>query len=169
MKDQKKWMRWKKDLQFQSLLVPFDFLSSANGMNSIILTQVWQWTGWAVVIYLANLQTIPEDMLEAGRIDGASNLQMFFRLILPLLCPAATVVSVSSLVGGLKVYDIVQAMTGGGPGYATETIITAMIKTGFTDGNYALAAAFSVIFFALVMLFTMVLLAVLKKWEKAVS
>ena len=90
-------------------LAPFDFLSSANGMNSIILTQVWQWTGWAVVIYLANLQTIPEDMLEAGRIDGASNLQMFFRLILPLLCPAVTVVSVSSLVGGLKVYDIVQA------------------------------------------------------------
>lgn len=150
-------------------LAPFDFLSSANGMNSIILTQVWQWTGWAVVIYLANLQTIPEDMLEAGRIDGASNLQMFFRLILPLLCPAVTVVSVSSLVGGLKVYDIVQAMTGGGPGYATETIITAMIKTGFTDGNYALAAAFGVIFFALVMLFTMVLLAVLKKWGKAVS
>ena len=146
-----------------------DFLSAKSGMNSVIFTQVWQWVGWAVVIYLANMKNISEDMLEAARIDGASGLQVFFRITLPLLQPAVTVVFESSLVGGLKVYDIIQAMTKGGPGYSTETILTAMIKIGFTQGNYALSAAFGVVFFVLVMIVTMLLLKVLKAWESAVS
>lgn len=146
-----------------------DFLSAKSGMNSVIFTQVWQWVGWAVVIYLANMKNISEDMLEAARIDGANGLQVFFRITLPLLQPAVTVVFVSSLVGGLKVYDIIQAMTKGGPGYSTETILTAMIKIGFTQGNYALSAAFGVVFFILVMIVTMLLLKVLKAWESAVS
>lgn len=146
-----------------------DFLSAKSGMNSVIFTQVWQWVGWAVVIYLANMKNISEDMLEAARIDGASGLQVFLRITLPLLQPAVTVVFVSSLVGGLKVYDIIQAMTKGGPGYSTETILTAMIKIGFTQGNYALSAAFGVVFFVLVMIVTMLLLKVLKAWESAVS
>ena len=146
-----------------------DFLSAKSGMNSVIFTQVWQWVGWAVVIYLANMKNISEDMLEAARIDGASGLQVFFRITLPLLQPAVTVVFVSSLVGGLKVYDMIQAMTKGGPGYSTETILTAMIKIGFTQGNYALSAAFGVVFFVLVMIVTMLLLKVLKAWESAVS
>jgi len=148
---------------------PVGFLGSQHGMASIILTQVWQWVGWAVVIYLANLQTISQDMIQAAQIDGASSFQIFSRITLPLLYPGVTVVLVSSLIGGLKVFDIVRAMTGGGPGYATETIISAMIKVGFTEGNYSLAAAFGVVFFVLVMLFTMALLALLKKWEKEVS
>ena len=148
---------------------PFGFLSSKNGLNSVIVTQVWQWVGWAVVIYLANLQTISEDMIQAARIDGASSRQIFFRITLPLLYPGVTVVCISSLIGGLKVYDVVHSMTGGGPGYATETIISAMMKVGFNEGNYALAAAFGAVFFALVMVFTLVVLGLLKKWEKAVS
>lgn len=148
---------------------PAGFLSSKYGLASIIFTQVWQWVGWAVVIYLANLQTIPEDMIEAARIDGANSWQIFRRITLPLLYPGVTVVTISSLIGGLKVYDIVQAMTGGGPGYSTQTIISAMIQFGFNDGNYSLAAAFGVVFFIIVMIFTMILLAALKKWEKEVS
>lgn len=148
---------------------PVAFLGSNYGLASIIFTQVWQWVGWAVVIYLANLQTIPEDMIEAARIDGASGWQIFRRITLPLLYPGVTVVTISSLIGGLKVFDIVHSMTGGGPGYATQTIISAMIQFGFNDGNYSLAAAFGVIFFIIVMVFTLVLLAVLKKWERSVS
>ncbi len=150
-------------------LEPFAFLGSKYGLFSIIITQVWQWVGWAVVIYLANLQIIPNELFEASRIDGANDRQIFFKIILPLLHPAVTVVFISSLVGGLKVFDIVQAMTGGGPGYSTETIITAMIKIGFNEGNYALAAAFGVVFFLIVMLFTIVLLSLLKIWERKVS
>ncbi|MCI5722905.1 MAG: sugar ABC transporter permease [Erysipelotrichaceae bacterium] len=148
---------------------PVQFLNSQNGLNSVIFSQVWQWVGWAVVIYLANLQTIPEDMIEAAKIDGASDTKIFFHLILPLLYPGATVVLVSSLVGGLKVYDIIQAMTGGGPGYATETIISSMIKIGFNEGNYALSAAYGVIFFIIVMVFTLILMYLLRAWERKVS
>lgn len=150
-------------------LNPIGFLSSKNGLASIIFTQVWQWVGWAVVIYLANLQTIPEDMIEAAKIDGADSLQIFRRITLPLLYPGVTVVTISSLIGGLKVFDIVHAMTGGGPGYSTQTIISAMIQFGFNDGNYSLAAAFGVVFFLIVMLFTLILLGLLKKWEREVS
>lgn len=150
-------------------LPTIDFLGSKGGMNSIILTQVWQWVGWAIVIYIANIQNISEDMIEAAKIDGANGRQIFFTITLPLLHPAVTVVFISSLIGGLKVYDIVQAMTKGGPGYSTETILTAMIKVGFTQGNYALSAAFGVVFFVIVMIFTMVLLKALKTWERMVS
>lgn len=150
-------------------LMPVPFLNSQNAMNSIILSQVWQWTGWAMVIYLANLQTIPEDIIEAAKIDGANEWRIFFSITLPHLHPGVTVVTISSLVGGLKVFDIVQSMTKGGPGYATETIMGALIKVGFQDGNYALASAFGVIFFALVMMFSMVLLKSLKAWENRVS
>lgn len=150
-------------------LSPFPFLSSQHALNSIILSQVWQWTGWAMVIYLANLQTISGDLIEAARIDGASELRIFFSITLPHLHPGVTVVTISSLVGGLKVFDIVQSMTKGGPGYATETIMGALIKVGFQDGNYALASAFGVIFFVLVMLFSLVLLKSLKAWERRVS
>ncbi len=146
-----------------------EFLSSKNGLNSIIITQVWQWVGWAVVIYLANMQNISEDMIEAAKIDGASDFQIFKTITLPLLQPAATVVLISSLIGGLKVYDIVQAMTGGGPGYATETILTAMIKVGFMQGNYALSAAFGIVFFGIVLVFTIVLLSFIRKWERRIS
>lgn len=145
------------------------FLGSANALNSVIASQVWQWTGWAMVIYLANLQSISEDIIEASRIDGANELQIFFRMTLPHLYPAVTVVTISSLVGGLKVFDIVQSMTKGGPGYATETIMGAMIKVGFQDGNYALASAFGVIFFIIVMAFSTLLLKGLKIWENKVS
>ncbi len=148
---------------------PIQFLNSKNGLNSVIFSQVWQWVGWAVVIYLANLQTIPEEMIEAAKIDGASDIKIFFYMILPLLYPGATVVLVSSLVGGLKVYDIIQAMTGGGPGYATETIISSMIKIGFNEGNYALSSAYGVVFFVIVMIFTLVLMSLLRAWERKVS
>lgn len=145
------------------------FFDADHALNSIILSQVWQWVGWAVVIYLANLQTIPTDMLEAARVDGAGEWQIFRRITLPLLYPGVTVVAISSLVGGLKVFDIIYATTGGGPGYATETIMSTMIKETSGKGNYAMASAFGVVFFAIVLILSMALLRLLKAWEEKVS
>lgn len=145
------------------------FFDANHALNSIILTQVWQWAGWAMVIYLANLQTIPLDMIEAARVDGAGEWAMFRRITLPLLHPAVTVVTISSLVGGLKVFDIIYATTKGGPGYATETIMSTMINVSAKKGNYALASAFGVVFFSLVLLLSLGLLRLLKAWENKVS
>ncbi len=148
---------------------PIAFFDANNALNSIIFTQVWQWVGWAVVIYLANLQTIPSDMIEAARVDGANEWQIFRRITLPLLYPGVTVVAISSLVGGLKVFDIIYATTKGGPGYATETIMSTMLNVTSKKGNYALASAFGVVFFAVVLFLSLILLRLLKAWEKKVS
>lgn len=145
------------------------FFSTDNALNTIIFSQVWQWTGWAMVIYLANLQTIPSDMIEAARVDGASGFDIFFRITLPLLYPGVTVVGISSLVGGLKVFDIVYSMTNGGPGYSTETIMSTMLKITSGRGDYALASAFGVVFFAVVLFISMILLRLLKVCENKVN
>lgn len=148
-------------------LGPVNFLGDGKiALYSVVLTQLWQWTGWAMVIILANLQSISKEFYEAAEIDGANSLQSFWRITLPMLNPSVTVVTVTAMIGGLKVFDIIFALTQGGPGYATETIMTAMMKKAFTDGYYAVGSAFGVIFFAIVMVITLIMMKLLGKWEE---
>ena len=114
----------------------FNFFTANRALFSVIFTQVWQWTGWAMVIYLANLQSISKDLYEAADIDGASGLQRFFYITLPLMCPSVKIIVVTGLIGGMKVFDIIYSMTSGGPGNATETVMTVMMKKGISDGFY---------------------------------
>lgn len=147
-----------------------NFLGDANlALYSVVFTQLWQWTGWAMVIFLANLQGISKDYYEAAHIDGASSRQQFFRITLPLLQPSVNVVAVTAMIGGLKVFDIIMALTDGGPGNATQTIMTAYIKTSFNEGFYSYGAAFGVVFFAAVMLITFIMMRFLKKWGDKIS
>ena len=138
-------------------------------LYSIIFTQLWQWVGWSMVIILANLQSIDATYYEAARIDGATPVQMFFRITLPLLYPSVNVLIVSGLVGGLKVYDIIVSTTGGGPFNSTSTIIQSIINQAIGGGQYSLGAAYSVIFFILVLLFTWFVMLIMRKWEEAVK
>lgn len=136
---------------------------------SVIFTQVWQWTGWAMVIYLANLQSIPIEHHEAASIDGASSWKIFWRITLPQLVPSVTFNSVMSMIGGLKVFDVVYAMTNGGPGHATETITLVLIKRAFTEGEFGYACAFSVVFFTLILIISSIQVKYLQKWEDKVG
>lgn len=138
-------------------------------LYSVLLTQVWQWTGWSMVIYMANLKSIDSSLYEAAEIDGANKLQTFRRITLPLLYPAASFNILMSLIGGLKVFDAVFAMTKGGPGYATETIMTTMIREGFNSGRNAYACAFAVVFFVIVFVMTKGITYFLNKWEERIS
>ena len=138
-------------------------------LYSIIFTQLWQWVGWSMVIILANLQSIDVTYYEAARIDGATPVQMFFRITLSLLYPSVNVLIVSGLVGGLKVYDIIVSTTGGGPFNSTSTIIQSIINQAIGGGQYSLGAAYSVIFFILVLLFTWFVMLIMRKWEEAVK
>lgn len=81
-----------------------------------------------MVIYIANLKSIDSALYEAANIDGAGPVQLFFRVTLPLLHPATSFNVLMSLIGGMKMFDAVFVMTKGGPGYATETIMTTMNK-----------------------------------------
>ena len=147
-----------------------NWLGSAKlALYSVLLTQIWQWTGWAMVIYAANIKSISPALYEAARIDGASALQMFSGVTLPLLYPAVSFNVLMSLIGGLKVFDAIFAMTGGGPGYASATMITLLIQTGFNTGRMAFACAFSVVFFAIVFTLSKALMSVFGRWEGAVT
>lgn len=146
-----------------------NFFTSQSALYSIIATQVWQWTGWAMVIFLANLQGVPEELYEAARIDGASGLKAFFRITLPLMCPAVKIVVVTGLIGGMKVFDSVYAMTGGGPGNATQTVMTVMMDKGISDGFYSTGAAFGVCFFIIVLIISALVNKLMSKWSKAIS
>lgn len=119
-----------------------NFFTSKNALYSVILTQIWQWTGWAMVIFLANLQSISPDLYEAAEIDGANGLKKFMYVTLPLMCPSVKIVIVTGLIGGMKVFDIIYSMTSGGPGDATQTVMTVMMKKGISEGFYSTGSAF---------------------------
>lgn len=138
-------------------------------LYSVLITQVWQWTGWSMVIYIANLKSIDSTLYEAADIDGANGRQKFFSVTLPLLYPAVSFNVLMSLIGGMKMFDAVFVMTKGGPGYATETIMTTLIREGFNSGRTAYACAFAVIFFILVFIMTKLITYFFDKWEGVIQ
>ena len=93
-----------------------NFFTTNRALFSVIFTQIWQWTGWAMVIFLANLQSIAPELYEAAQIDGANGRQSFFRITLPLMCPSVKIIVVTGLIGGMKAFDAIYSMTSGGPG-----------------------------------------------------
>jgi raffinose/stachyose/melibiose transport system permease protein len=115
-----------------------------NGRRAVwIITGVntFQYLGVAMIIFLAGLQNIPRVYYEAASIDGASSMAKFKNITLPLLMPAITVSVVQNLIGGLKLFDVIMAMTGGGPGYATQSLSTMMHSLYFSGQDAGYAAA----------------------------
>ncbi|WP_413353813.1 carbohydrate ABC transporter permease [Microbacterium sp. 1P06AB] len=137
-------------------------------LGSIIATQVWQWFGYQMVIYLAALQTINTDLYEAAALDGAGRWKSFLTVTLPGLIPAFQITIVTGLISGLKVFDVVISMTNGGPGFATETVLTLMYRK-FSEGNYGLAASFGILFLIVSLLIGGLLLRVFRKLETRYS
>lgn len=131
----------------------------------IILTQVWQWFGWSMVIYLGNLQSISDDLYEAASIDGAGTLKQFWHITIPGLAPAIKINLINGTIAGLKVFDIVLSMTGGGPAHKTDTILTLMFAK-FSEGNYGYASAFGIVFLIVSMIVACIMLGVFGKWER---
>ena len=111
---------------------------------SVAFIEVWKWTGFTMVILLAGLQSIPKNYYEVADIDGATVWQKFRCVTFPLVLPAFTNALVVNLIGGLKAFDIVQAVTKGGPGTATEVFGTLVYKS-FGSGRYGEGCAASII------------------------
>ena len=115
-------------------------------MLSVIGVDTWKGVGYIMVILIAGLQTIPQELYEAAAIDGASPFARLRFITLPLLVPALTVVTVLNLLYGLRVFDIVYVLTGGGPGYATDVVFTAVFDE-FSKGRYGVGTALSSVLF----------------------
>jgi raffinose/stachyose/melibiose transport system permease protein len=121
---------------------PVNWLGSGSTSVPIItFVNSYQYMGYAMVIYLAGLQTIPKEYHEAAAIDGASAFARFTHITLPLLMPAITVNVVWNLIGGLKLFDVIIAMTNGGPGFSSMSLSTLMYNLYFVrqDAGYAAA------------------------------
>ena len=146
-----------------------NFFTSKNALYSVILTQIWQWTGWAMVIFLANLQSISPDLYEAAEIDGANGLKKFMYVTLPLMCPSVKIVIVTGLIGGMKVFDIIYSMTSGGHGDAKHTVMTVMMKKGISEGFYSTGSAFGVCFFIIVLAISAIVTKLMGKWSEAIQ
>lgn len=116
---------------------------------SVALVDVWKGVGLATVIYIAGLVAIPRDYYEAARIDGATKFQNFLYVTLPLSRPATATVIILSFIGGLRTFDLIWAMTRGGPGFASDTIASVIYKQ-YQSGFYGLSTAGNVVLFLLI-------------------
>jgi raffinose/stachyose/melibiose transport system permease protein len=116
---------------------------------SIGLVDVWKGVGLATVIFIAGIVSIPSDYYEAAEVDGASRFHSFLHITLPLARPAIATVITLSLIGGLRSFELIWAMTGGGPGFASDTIASVIYKQ-YQAGFYGLSTAGSVVLFLLV-------------------
>lgn len=112
---------------------------------TMIGASTWQVTGAAVVLFLVGLNSIPTETLEAGRLDGASGVRLFWYITLPQLRPIMVVVVGINIVNSLKTFDIILLLTGGGPGTASETLALTMYRETFTLSRYGMGAAVAVI------------------------
>jgi ABC-type sugar transport system permease subunit len=118
--------------------------SPGLAMVSVIAMNLWQWSGFTMLIFLAGLSTIPSELYEAARLDGASAWAQFRTVTWPLLAPAATINIVLTLIGGFKVFDIIYVLTQGGPGTATQSIVMRVTSEGgFARFGYASAIDFT--------------------------
>jgi raffinose/stachyose/melibiose transport system permease protein len=120
-------------------------------LYSVVGVDTWKGVGYIMVILLAGLQVIPKVYYEAAEVDGANYWSKLFNITLPLLRPAIVVVTVLNALYALRVFDIVYALTNGGPGYATDVIYTAIFRD-FSQGNYGLGTAFSSILFVILVI-----------------
>lgn len=141
------------------------FQNPAVSVSIVVLVNSIQFVGVSMIIYLAGLQAIDKSVLEAASIDGASGWNMFRNITLPLLAPAFTTSVVLNLIGGLKLFDIIKVLTGGGPGYATNSMSTYITVSYFDNQTAGYASALGVVLFILIAIATYLMNIGLNKLE----
>lgn len=145
-------------------IAPVDWL--ADGSRAVIiltLVNSLQFVGISMVIYLAGLQNISSMYYEAAAIDGASAFQEFFHITLPLLTPAVTSSVTINLIGGLKLFDVISALTSGGPGYETHSVSTLIHRFYFGGERAGYASAVGLVFFVFIMIISNLVVKSLEK------
>jgi multiple sugar transport system permease protein len=136
----------------------------AWAMPSVILASAWKDLGFVMVILLAGLQSIPDELYEAARIDGASAWQQFRKITLPLLSPATLFVVIISLINGFQVFDQVFVMTGGGPAGASQVAVGHIYDLTFRYGRAGEASALSWLLFVVILAVTAIQIRGQRRW-----
>ena len=136
----------------------------AWAMPAVVIASAWKDLGFVMIILLAGLQAIPEELLDAARVDGAGWWRRLRSVVLPLLSPSTFFVIVISLINGFQVFDQVYAMTGGGPDRATETVVLRVYDLAFRYGEAGTASALSWLLFFVILAVTVVQIRGQRRW-----
>ena len=137
---------------------------SRTAMMTIILLQVWWGTAYTIMLLLAALESLPPEVLEAARVDGASEWQAFWAITFPLLLPVSAAVFLIQVVDAWKVFDIINVLTGGGPGRATQSISLLVYQQGVQGGNISYASAMAWVLTLTIALVAGVLYWLSRRW-----
>jgi raffinose/stachyose/melibiose transport system permease protein len=130
--------------------------SPTLALASILVVLVWQSIGFVMVTYLAGLATVPPELEEAAALDGAGLWRRFRSVTVPMIQPSIAIATTLTLIQGLRVFDQVMALTGGGPSNATETLATEIYNQTFTYQQFGFGAAMALLLSALILVFTIV-------------
>ena len=141
------------------------FGSGKTVLSGLLIANNWQWIGYWMLIYLAGLQSIPSDLYEAAKVDGAGAITRFFNITIPMLAPAITICVVGITTGSLKVYDLLVSSTKGGPGRSSTSIIYQTYTTAINGRQYGYGSAMSVSLVIVLLLVALIQVKGLKSKE----
>lgn len=136
----------------------------AWAMPAVIAVQVFKNVGLNMVLFLAALQTVPEDITEAAKVDGAGPLPLFRRITLPVIAPTVLLVSIITVIGSFQVFATIVVLTGGGPGNATNVLVSYIYQQAFQRYEAGYASAGAVVMFTIVMALTVMQWKLRKRW-----
>ncbi len=144
-------------LRFIGIANPPKWCASTDwAMSVIIIVSIWKYMGYYMVVYLAALQGISQDLYEAASIDGATGLKKFRYITIPMLRPTTFFVIIMMTIQCFKVFDLIYVMTGGGPGRATNVMVNHIYNAAFVDFKFGYASASSLMLFAIVLVVTLI-------------
>ncbi|SFC34753.1 multiple sugar transport system permease protein [Nocardioides terrae] len=151
-------------LRFVGVDHPPGWLTSTHwAMPAVAIVSTWRDMGYYMILFLAGLQTVPRELYEAARIDGASAWQRFRNVTLPGLRPTTFFITVILTINSFKIFDLILVLTHGGPGQSTTVISQFIYTKGFTESQFGYASAASVVLFALCLLVTLVVFLINKR------
>ncbi|TWT06468.1 sugar ABC transporter permease [Planococcus sp. CPCC 101016] len=144
----------------------FNWLLNENfALFALVFVFTWQMAGYVMIVYIAGIQGIPGELIEASKVDGASKWQRLMRITFPLLMPAFTISLFLTLSYGFKIYDVNLSLTGGGPANATELFAMNIYNEIFGYGNYGYGQAKAILFFVIIAAITLTQVYLTKKRE----
>lgn len=143
-----------------------DYIGNAsNAVKSICVIEIWRTLGFHMVLYLASIQTVPEELYEACTMDGGNRWQKFRYVTLPMIVPGITISVIMSIMTEMKQYDIVKVITNGGPGYSTETVTFNIVTQAFGNNMLGYSSAIAVFLFVVIAAITILQLKVRSRME----
>lgn len=157
---------WLNSLGWSHLTM--DWLSNPRtALICVAIIHCWKGFGWGFIIFLAGLQTIPRQLYEAARVDGANSWQIFKKVTIPLMIPVFILVSILTVLGTMQVFVLILSMTGGGPGYHTEVPVTRILASMVGSSRFGYACSQGIIFGVILLAVSFIQIRISKHMNKA--